>query len=90
MIRNKRIGRFLMTDDFINKYLAIATTIMGKCVPIKTERIAPDVTCYTAISDEFDEVPDGITPYEYIVRVQKESPNNFKITFERYDLSVKR
>ena len=70
MISRRKIGQFVIADDFLNDRDGAIQQIMSRVIIIRCEHLYA-VPCfeYTAICDDFDEVPRGqmIPSYSVIV-----------------------
>jgi hypothetical protein len=80
---NRRVGRFEISRKLIEDRPDIIRTIMGRCIVIRCETIYyTDAIEYTALSPDFDEVPEGRTIPRYVIEV---SGDETHIEFRRID-----
>ncbi len=78
---NRRIGRFAMSRQLVERDEEIARAVMGRCVVVRCEMMYMDNTLeYVAISPDFDVVPEGTVVPEYEVRI---SEGGSRIEFKR-------
>lgn len=78
---DRRIGRFAMSRQLVERDPETARSIMGRCIVVRCEMMYASKTLeYVALSPEFDEVPQGeITPgYDVII-----SEGGKRIEFKR-------
>jgi hypothetical protein len=82
----RRIGRFAMSLELVERDPDTARAIMGRCIVVRCEMMYEHQTLkYIALSPDFDEVPYGeITP-EYRVII---SDGGKRIEFERSNNSA--
>lgn len=72
MTKHKRIGRFLVTIEFLEKHIDDVQNIMCQCVVIQTNtNYLKDCIEYIAISNHFDEIEIGEMIPEY--RIEDDS-----------------
>jgi len=78
----RKIGRFSISDELVKQNPEAVKKVMGQCVIIKAEYIDHlRIYRYEAISDLFEEVPEGCMPPEYLIEVNpqgKLSANKIK------------
>lgn len=81
-----RIGRFGISLTLAEREQELARAIMGKCIIVRCEMMYETNRLeYVAISDEFDEVPQGAMAPEYEVHI---SEGGARIEFVRVDKKV--
>ena len=68
-----RYGMFKIPNYMIDNYPDLVKRIMGECIIVRAESLyVSNVIEYYAISDWFDEVPEGYLANEYIANIIKE------------------
>lgn len=78
---DKRIGRFAMSRQIVERDPKTARAIMGRCIVVRCEMMyAHDTLEYVALSPDFDEVPNGVITPEYDVII---SEGGKRIEFKR-------
>lgn len=77
----KRIGRFAMCRQLVERDPETARAVMGRCIVVRCEMMYEhDTFEYLAISPDFDEVPQGMIAPEYDVII---SDGGKRIEFKR-------
>jgi hypothetical protein len=72
MNENRRVGRFEISRKLIEDRPDIVRSIMGRCIVIRCETIYyTDAIEYTALSPDFNEVPEGRTIPRYVIEVSE-------------------
>lgn len=81
--RMMRIGKFSIDVRMIEREPKVCMQVMGMCIVIRAEDMSfvRKTIEYTAISDWFDEVPDGNIIPEYDVVVQRDDSRNVSVNF---------
>lgn len=78
---DKRIGRFAMSRELVERDPETARAVMGRCIVVRCEMMyTHDSLEYMAISPDFDEVPEGTIAPEYDVII---SDGGRRIEFKR-------
>ena len=78
---DKRIGRFAMSRQLVERDPETARAVMGRCIVVRCEMMYEhDTLEYIAISPDFDEVPYGEIAPEYSVAI---SDGGKRIEFKR-------
>lgn len=78
---NKRIGRFAMSTQLVERDPETARAIMGRCIVVRCEMMyAYNTLEYMALSPDFDEVHQGDIVPEYNVII---SESGKRIEFKR-------
>jgi hypothetical protein len=66
IVKNRRLGKFYITGDYLDGFNPNVQQIMGQCVILRSEyMIHMDAIEYIAVSDKFDELEEGRKPPEY-------------------------
>jgi hypothetical protein len=69
---DKRIGRFEMSRELIERDPETARAIMGRCIVVRCEMMYEhDTLEYVALSPDFDEVQQGMIAPEYDVIISE-------------------
>ena len=72
----KRLGRFSVPIELVEKESALARMIMGRCVVVRCEMMySNEAFEYQALSPDFDEVDPGKMMPEYDVFFKDGRPN---------------
>mgnify|MGYP001583051401 CR=1 FL=1 len=83
----KRIGRFAMCRQLVERDPETARAVMGRCIVVRCEMMYEhDTFEYLAISPDFDEVPQGMIAPEYDVII---SDGGKCIEFKRSNAKLK-
>jgi hypothetical protein len=78
---DKRIGRFALRLELVERDQETARAIMGRCIVVRCEMMYQhDTLEYIALSPDFDEVPQGMITPEYDVII---SEGGKRIEFKR-------
>ena len=66
---NRRLGTFKIDIRIIDTQPKVVKQIMGECIIVRAEmRYETNSIHYTAISDWFDEIPEGSMPMNYVIQ----------------------
>lgn len=85
---NRRIGRFAMSRQLVERDQETARAVMGRCIVVRCEMMyAHDIFDYMALSPDFDEVPQGMIIPEYDVII---GDNGKRIEFKRTNAELRR
>ena len=86
-MKDRRIGRFRITEAIIDANPKAVRKLMGRMIVIRAEFMYPHIFEYVAISPEFDKIEEGleVPKYDMIVTAKKEGNKNIvdKINFKR-------
>lgn len=84
---DKRIGRFAMSRQLVERDPDTARAVMGRCIVVRCEMMyAPSTLEYMALSPDFDEVPQGMIVPEYDVII---SDGGKRIEFKRSNVEIR-
>lgn len=84
---DKRIGRFEMSRELIERDPETARAIMGRCIVVRCEMMYEhDTLEYVALSPDFDEVQQGMIAPEYDVII---SEGGNRIEFKLANAGIK-
>lgn len=68
----RRVGKFKIGREVMEDSPQAVQLIMSRCIPVRAEAIWPeDCIEYTALSEEFQEIPEYGTPRIYCVVATK-------------------
>ena len=85
---NKRIGRFAMSRELVERDPETARAVMGRCIVVRCEMMYHmDALEYVALSPDFDELPQGMIAPEYDVII---SDGGKRIEFKRSNAAHER
>ncbi len=60
MLKDRRLGRFEITETVINDHPDVVQVIMSQVIVVEaTNHFATGTVCYTAICADFEELEDG-------------------------------
>lgn len=83
----KRLGRFAMSRQLVERDPETARAIMGRCIVVRCEMMyAHDTLEYVALSPDFDEVQHGEIAPEYDVII---SNGGKSIEFKRSNVELR-
>jgi hypothetical protein len=78
---DKRIGRFALSRQLVERDPETARAVMGRVIVVRCEMMYPtDTLEYMALSPDFDDVPQGMIVPEYEVHI---SEGGSRIEFKR-------
>jgi len=84
-MRTRRIGRFAISRELVERDQEIARKIMGRCIIVRCEMMYhADSLEYMAMSPDFDEIDQGMIAPEYEVHI---SEGGERIEFKRPNAS---
>ena len=84
IIMRRRIGRFKITLDLIDAHPYLVMTAMARCIIVRAESMyASNLIEYTAISPEFDVIPEGVVEPAYSIKVNTDEAGSYSIMFIR-------
>ena len=87
---DKRIGRFEMSRELIERDPETARAIMGRCIVVRCEMMYEhDTLEYVALSPDFDEVQQGMIAPEYDVIIS-EGGNRIEFKLANAELTGRR
>ncbi|MBK6322361.1 hypothetical protein [Candidatus Aalborgicola defluviihabitans] len=85
---NRRIGRFAMSRQLVERDPETARAVMGRVIVVRCEMMYMYNTLeYMALSPDFDEVPEGMIAPEYDVHI---SDSGSRIEFKRSNVCAVR
>jgi hypothetical protein len=71
-MNKKRVGKFNITAELIQDIPEVAQLVQNKCFIIRCEHDwLTDAFEYTALSDDFDELPTGEAPPTYDWQIEE-------------------
>lgn len=83
----KRIGRFVMSRELVERNPETARAIMGRCIVVRCEMMYHiDTLEYVALSPDFDELPQGMIVPEYEVIIFEDGQ---RIEFKRSNAELR-